>query len=143
MDRPEETANSMGIVCGSRAHLEKEESAQRSYFRLILMHGFHILVWLFCVQKIRDTQCGFKLLTRKSAQVVFEALHVERWAFDVEMLYIAQTLNIPILEVPVNWIEVEGSKIVPFWSWLQMGKDLLLIWLRYSTGAWKINGAKK
>ena len=31
-----------------------------------------------------------------------------------------------------------GSKIVPVWSWLQMGRDLFLIWLRYSTGAWKI-----
>lgn len=32
----------------------------------------------------------------------------------------------------------KGSKIVPVWSWLQMGRDLILIWLRYSTGAWKL-----
>lgn len=138
IDKPEETALSDAIICGSRAHLEKEETAKRSYFRLFLMHGFHFLVWLLCVRGIRDTQCGFKLLTRKSARTVFEALHVERWAFDVEMLYIAQTLNIPITEVAVNWTEIEGSKIIPFWSWLQMGKDLLLIWLRYRIGAWKI-----
>ena len=31
-----------------------------------------------------------------------------------------------------------GSKIVPVWSWLQMGRDLFLIWFRYTTGAWKL-----
>ncbi|KYN21591.1 PREDICTED: dolichyl-phosphate beta-glucosyltransferase [Trachymyrmex cornetzi] len=142
INKPEKTASSDAVICGSRAHLEKEETAKRSYFRLFLMHGFHFLVWLLCVRGIRDTQCGFKLLTRKSARTIFEALHVERWAFDVEMLYIAQTLNIPVTEIAVNWTEIEGSKIVPFWSWLQMGRDLFFIWLRYRIGAWKINKPK-
>ncbi|KYN38376.1 Dolichyl-phosphate beta-glucosyltransferase [Trachymyrmex septentrionalis] len=142
INKPEKTASSDAVICGSRAHLEKEETAKRSYFRLFLMHGFHFLVWLLCVRGIRDTQCGFKLLTRKSAKTIFEALHVERWAFDVEMLYIAQTLNIPVTEIAVNWTEIEGSKIIPFWSWLQMGRDLFFIWLRYRIGAWKINKLK-
>ncbi|XP_011067413.1 PREDICTED: dolichyl-phosphate beta-glucosyltransferase [Acromyrmex echinatior] len=142
INKPEKTASSDAVICGSRAHLEKEETAKRSYFRLFLMHGFHFLVWLLCVRGIRDTQCGFKLLTRKSARTIFEALHVERWAFDVEMLYIAQTLNIPVTEIAVNWTEIEGSKIIPFWSWLQMGRDLFFIWLRYRIGAWKINKPK-
>ncbi|KAL6265428.1 hypothetical protein P5V15_002225 [Pogonomyrmex californicus] len=142
MSEPEKTALSDAVICGSRAHLEKEETVKRSYFRLFLMHGFHFLVWLLCVRGVRDTQCGFKLLTRKSARTIFEALHVERWAFDVEMLYIAQTLNIPITEIAVNWTEIEGSKIIPFWSWLQMGRDLFFIWLRYTIGAWKINKPK-
>lgn len=64
-------------------------------------------------------------------------------AFDVELLYIAQTLEIPIGEVAVNWIEIDGSKITPVWSWIQMGVDLGLIWLRYSIGAWKIKPNKK
>lgn len=140
---PDQVSESHGIVCGSRAHLETEETAKRSYFRLILMHGFHFLVWLLCVKGVRDTQCGFKLLTRRSSRTLFQALHVERWAFDVEMLYIAQALNIPITEIPVNWTEIEGSKIVPVWSWLQMGRDLFLIWFRYRIGAWKIAKPKE
>lgn len=31
-------------------------------------------------------------------------------AFDVELLYIAQRLNIPITEVAVNWQEIDGMK---------------------------------
>lgn len=140
---PDKVANAEAVVCGSRAHLEKDETAKRSFFRLFLMHGFHFLVWALCVREIKDTQCGFKLLTRSSAKCLFDALHVERWAFDVEMLYIAQKLNIPLTEIAVNWMEIEGSKIVPFWSWLQMGRDLGLIWLRYKIGAWKIYKYKK
>ncbi|CAD6243155.1 GSCOCG00009666001-RA-CDS [Cotesia congregata] len=140
---PEKVANAHAVVCGSRAHLEEAEAARRSFFRLILMHGFHFLVWTLCVRHVRDTQCGFKLFTRESAKTLFDALHVERWAFDVEILYIAQTLDIPITEIAVNWTEIEGSKIIPFWSWLEMGCDLLLIWLRYKIRAWRIIRPKK
>ncbi|PSN49390.1 Dolichyl-phosphate beta-glucosyltransferase [Blattella germanica] len=135
---PDIVAGSLGIVCGSRAHLEEQAISSRSFFRTFLMYGFHFLVWFFTVRGIRDTQCGFKLLTREAARICFRSLHVERWAFDVELLYIAQKLKIPISEVAVNWTEIEGSKLVPVWSWLQMGRDLFLIWLRYRIGAWKI-----
>ncbi|KAM9192696.1 dolichyl-phosphate beta-glucosyltransferase isoform 2-T2 [Dugong dugon] len=133
----------MAIACGSRAHLEKESIAQRSYFRTLLMYGFHFLVWFLCVKGIRDTQCGFKLFTREAASQTFSSLHIERWAFDVELLYIAQFFKIPVAEVAVNWTEIEGSKLVPFWSWLQMGKDLLFIRLRYLTGAWRLEHTRK
>ncbi|XP_047464004.1 dolichyl-phosphate beta-glucosyltransferase [Mugil cephalus] len=133
----------MAIACGSRAHLEKESVAERSVFRTFLMYGFHFLVWFFCVRGIKDTQCGFKLFTREAALKTFSSLHVERWAFDVELLYIAQCFKIPIAEVAVNWTEIEGSKLVPFWSWLQMGRDLISIRLRYLTGAWKLQSPHK
>lgn len=127
------------IVIGSRAHLEDEATAQRSFFRTILMHGFHLLVYIFAVRKIRDTQCGFKLLTRSAARQVFRIMHVEKWAFDVELLFIAQKLKFKIDEIAVYWTEIEGSKVTPFWSWIQMGRDLILIWLRYAIGAWKLH----
>ncbi|KAM9788895.1 dolichyl-phosphate beta-glucosyltransferase [Neosynchiropus ocellatus] len=135
--------SNMAISCGSRAHLEQDSVAQRSLFRTFLMYGFHFLVWFFCVRGIRDTQCGFKLFTREAALQTFPFLHVERWAFDVELLYIAQCFKIPIAEVAVNWTEIEGSKLVPVWSWLQMGRDLVFIRLRYVTGAWKLQTPQK
>lgn len=44
--------------------------------------------------------------------------------------------------VPVGFV-LTGSKIVPFWSWLQMGLDLVFIRLRYITGAWKLQSPHK
>jgi len=43
------------------------------------MFGFHFLVWFLCVRGIRDTQCGFKLISRPAAWLLFRNQHVERW----------------------------------------------------------------
>lgn len=75
------------------------------------MYGFHFLVSMFGVKGIRDTQCGFKLTTRQAACLIYPSLHVERWAFDVELLYIAKQLKMPISEVAVHWTEIEGKEI--------------------------------
>ncbi|CAF3358038.1 unnamed protein product [Rotaria socialis] len=130
--------NNEVAICGSRRHLETESVAKRSAFRTLLMYAFHFEVWLFAVKSIRDTQCGFKLFSRESARKIFSQMHVERWAFDVELLYIAEKLNIPIFEVDVNWQEIPGSKLDPFTASFQMGIDILAIWMRYLFGIWKI-----
>lgn len=78
-------------------------------FRTLLMKGFHFLVWFLCVRGVKDTQCGFKLLSRSAAAALFVSLHVERWAFDVELLYIAQCLGMQLREVAVRWQEIEGK----------------------------------
>lgn len=88
-----------GIVVGSRAHLAKESMAKRAWYRTILMKGFHLLVMLFATQNVQDTQCGFKLFTKEAARLVFPAMHTRRWAFDIEMIVIAESLGIPIKEV--------------------------------------------
>jgi len=127
-----------GIVCGSRAHMEEESIASRTFLRTVLMYGFHLCVWVFAVKTVKDTQCGFKLLTRKTAQIIFKSLHIERWAFDVEMLKVAEMLSIPIGEVSVRWQEIEGSKLDPIFAAVQMFRDIFLLWLRYAVGAWKL-----
>jgi dolichyl-phosphate beta-glucosyltransferase len=122
------------IAIGSRAHLQKESIASRSLFRTILMYGFHLGVWLLAVRTVKDTQCGFKLFGRQIAKLLFTHIHVEKWAFDVELLLIAERLDCNISEIAVNWTEIEGSKVVPFWSWLQMGKDVAIISFKYAFG---------
>lgn len=125
------------IAIGSRAHLEQESIAQRSLFRTILMWGFHFIVWLLTVKSAHDTQCGFKMFPRTIAQILFTHTHIERWAFDVELLLLAERLRLPIGEIPVEWTEIEGSKIVPVFSWLQMGIDVSLIFWNYTIGAYR------
>lgn len=64
-------------------------------------------------------------------------------AFDVELLFIAESFKTPIDEIAVNWTEIEGSKLTPLMSSIQMGRDLLLIWFRYQIGAWKLTILEK
>ena len=95
-----------------------------------------------------------QLLKRKTALKLFKTLHIERWAFDVEMLkvfvlksvivptdintQVAEMMNIPIGEIAVRWQEIDGSKLNPLLAAIQMFKDIFLLWLRYAIGAWKI-----
>ena len=127
-----------GLVCGSRAHLEKESACQRSLLRTILMKGFHVCVRAFGCKTVLDTQCGFKLMTRKTAKIVFHSLHVKRWVFDVELIKIAEILKIPTAEVSVCWTEIDGSKLHPIRASVQMFIDLFFLWLRYFVGVWKV-----
>lgn len=73
---------------------------------------------------------------------LFPQIHIERWAFDVELLYIAELFNFSVSETAVEWAEVDGSKITPIISWIQMGRDILLIWFRYSLNIWRVNDIK-
>lgn len=84
------------------------------------MVGFHTLLRIMCPGHIQDTQCGFKLFTREAARMVFPNQHIERWAFDVELLLLAVKQHIPLYEVPVNWHEVDGSKLTPLASSVQV-----------------------
>lgn len=103
----ERVSNALAIVCGSRAHLEDEAIATRSLFRTILMHGFHTLVWILAVRSVRDTQCGFKLLTREAARVCFSSLHVERWY--VLVLFVQpRTLN---SELACGYLRKVGNRL--------------------------------
>ncbi|EGN96925.1 glycosyltransferase family 2 protein, partial [Serpula lacrymans var. lacrymans S7.3] len=61
--------NEPAVVVGSRAHLVKTEAVvKRSFIRNILMYGLHTILRIVGVGHIRDTQCGFKLFTRRAAQ---------------------------------------------------------------------------
>jgi dolichyl-phosphate beta-glucosyltransferase len=128
---------------GSRAYLEKESTAQRSFVRTILMKAFHFFVSLFVSSKIHDTQCGFKLFTADSSQAVFDTLHLRRWAFDTEVVLLCDQLGIQILEVAVPWHEVDGSKLSTSKLALAMVsitmlRDMVCVRTCYTFGIWKV-----
>lgn len=133
----------LGMSIGSRAHLAENSKTRRSFVRSILMQGFHVLVTILCTRNIKDTQCGFKLFTRAAGRSIFKDLHLQRWAFDIEVIYIAEQLYIPISEVPVDWQEVEGSKLIQnrfdvIKTSLTMARDMLNVNLAYNLGLWKV-----
>jgi len=112
---------------------------QRKFHRKLLMYGFHFLVSCLCVKNVRDTQCGFKLFTRKAACLIFRNQHLQRWCFDVELLYLAQKhFGIPIVEVAVNWTEIPGSKIDVFRESFNMGRDMVLVRFLYMFRVWRV-----
>lgn len=130
-----------GIAVGSRAHMAEDAVAKRKWYRNILMYGFHFVVTVIGgIKNIKDTQCGFKLFTRKTAQVLFFNQRLRRWCFDIELLHVAQRLGyIPTVEVPISWQEIPGSKLNLIESSFQMGRDVLLIRCAYTFGLWSVD----
>lgn len=63
-------------------------------------------------------------------------------AFDVELIYLCLQLGIPVAEVPVNWHEVDGSKLSPAVAALQMARDIFRIRCLYMFGLWKVAPAR-
>eukprot|EP01089_Gocevia_fonbrunei_P019069 TRINITY_DN661_c0_g1_i1.p1 TRINITY_DN661_c0_g1~~TRINITY_DN661_c0_g1_i1.p1 ORF type:complete len:350 (-),score=58.99 TRINITY_DN661_c0_g1_i1:97-1146(-) len=126
------------LAAGSRAHILEQEAAERVWYRNVLSMVFHLLVAVLCVRGIKDTQCGFKLFNRKAAQILFPNQHIERWAFDVELLLMARNQGMNIVEVPVDWEEIEGSTLNPIAASIQMARDLLRIRLMYILGVWSV-----
>jgi dolichyl-phosphate beta-glucosyltransferase len=75
----------------------------------------------------QDTQCGFKMFTADAAAKIFSLATSDRFAFDAELLLIAERLGYAVEEIPVHWHEVRGSKVRVWRDAPQMALELLRI----------------
>jgi len=87
-----------------------------------------------------DTQCGFKMLTNKAAKAVASRMVVDRFGFDFELIVLAKKLGLKIKQMPVRWLNEEGSTVTLTGpnGYLQVLKDLFKTRLRLWTGKYKI-----
>lgn len=99
------------VVIGSRALYSPGTHVERRWGRAVAGRIFAFVVNLWVVPGIADTQCGFKMFRRHAAHRIFEIQKLDRFAFDVEVLRIASLLGYRVVEVPVNWTNIEGSKV--------------------------------
>jgi dolichyl-phosphate beta-glucosyltransferase len=74
-----------------------------------------------------DTQCGFKCFRREKVLPVFKRLKIDRFSFDVELLFVAQKHRLKIKEVPVEWKNVLFSRVRIIRDSTQMLIDLFRI----------------
>ncbi|ORY15176.1 nucleotide-diphospho-sugar transferase [Clohesyomyces aquaticus] len=130
-----------GVAIGSRAHMVGSEAVvKRSILRNFLMHSFHVLLRLMtppATAAIKDTQCGFKLFSRAALPYIVPYMHCEGWIFDVEMLMLAESANIPMVEVAIGWKEVMGSKLNVIWDSLGMAWGLAILRASWAFGVYK------
>ncbi|MBE7540850.1 MAG: glycosyltransferase family 2 protein [Bryobacteraceae bacterium] len=109
---------------GSRALDRSLIGVRQSAFRETSGKFFNLVMRLITGLPYRDTQCGFKLFSRPAAAAVAARQRIEGFGFDVEILFIAKKHQFRILEVPVRWNNVEGTK-VSLWNGLQAFLDPL------------------
>jgi len=95
-----ETLKYKDIVIGSKWHPQSIVDAP--LIRKILSHGFNILVKLLLGLELSDTQAGLKAIRRSAFMRVFPLLSVKRYAFDVELLVVANLLGLRFAELPIR-----------------------------------------
>jgi dolichyl-phosphate beta-glucosyltransferase len=87
-----------------------------------------------------DTQCGFKMLNAKSAEAVASRMVVDRFGFDFELIILAKKLGFKIKQMPVKWLNEEGSSVGLTGpnGFIQVLIDLFKTRLRLCTGKYNI-----
>jgi len=72
---------------------------------------FNLVVRLATGLPFWDTQCGFKAFRMCVCRPLIEAATVDRFGFDVELLFLAYKAGLRLKEIPVRWDHNEGSKV--------------------------------
>lgn len=72
---------------------------------------FNLIVRLATGLPFWDTQCGFKAFRMSVCRPLIEGATIDRFGFDVELLFLAYRAGLRLREIPVRWNHHEGSKV--------------------------------
>lgn len=130
----------MLIGCRVRVAGSPESNANRRFTSRLFMRLFRLILG----SRVRDPQCPFKMFDSAVARRLFEKLAVERYAFDSEIVYKAESAGLTIRQVDVAWRDLRGS-----WSmthtlgvFLRMTSDLVRIRLACSFASGEVARAR-
>ena len=118
-----------GIAIGSRGLDTSKVELHQPAWREAMGKMFNRFVRALTGLPYRDTQCGFKVMRREDVLQLFRAARIERFAYDVEILYLARMAGIRVSEIPVIWRDAPGTKVNALLDSADMLKDILrVVW---------------
>ena len=101
------------VVLGSRAVAGANITLRQPFYRECMGKVFNKILRLFGIWGINDTQCGFKLLDGEVGRNIFSHMVTPGFAFDVELVWLAQRLGHRVLEAGVTWEDSPTSRVQP------------------------------
>jgi dolichyl-phosphate beta-glucosyltransferase len=122
------------VVLGSRSVEGSDITEHQPFYREMMGRTFNLIIRALGVRGLRDTQCGFKLLSGDVARELFAELQIERFAYDVELVWLARKHGYEVVEVGVRWADSSSSKVNPVSDSLRMLWDVLAMRLRRRRG---------
>jgi len=123
-------AQDLDLVMGSRALAESRIGVYQGWLRRNMGRTFNLIMRAITGLPFKDTQCGFKLWRTESIRPLLGRLTIDGFAWDVELLVLAQRGGLSLAEVPVEWNDAEGSKVAMLADPLRMLRDLVRVRLR-------------
>jgi dolichyl-phosphate beta-glucosyltransferase len=133
----------LDILIGDRKHKTSQIIKKQWWLRQKMGEVFNLFVQSLTFKGIKDTQCGFKAFRKKTILPLFGHLKTDGFAFDVEVLWLAQKLGYKIKTLPVKWINSKDSKVRIVRDSLKMFFDLILIRLRVAKSLRVIQSASQ
>lgn len=105
------------VVIGSRDSKDVRGARQevsQSFIKRLMGNFGNLLIQIFGVWGIWDTQNGFKMFYEKAAKDIFSRTKMDRFSFDIEALALARNLEYKIGIIPVHWINNTASSVTLF-----------------------------
>lgn len=99
------------VVFGSRALDRRLIGTHQPWAREQSGRVFNLMMRLLTGLPFKDTQCGFKAFRMDVCRPVVEGAIIDRFGFDVELLFIAHRAGLRMLEYPVRWDDVAGGTV--------------------------------
>lgn len=128
--------NGFDVVIGSRYVKSSFIVKKQPLYRVVLSRMSNILIQAVLLPGIYDTQCGFKMFSRKASEVIFSKTTVNGWGSDLEMLAIARIFKFKIKEAPVKW-EAQDESTVRSHAFIHTLKELFIIKKKVCTKFYK------
>jgi len=125
------------VLVGSRAVDRSSVKVHQPFYREAMGRIFNLFVQTLAIPGVKDTQCGFKAFRLEAARAIFPLQTVERFGFDVEVLYIARKKGFRISETPVQWVNSPYSKVHVVRDSIEMLTDLIVIRLNDGKGLYQ------
>lgn len=102
--------NNYKVIIGSRKidTFSYNLNIRRSIRHFISLTG--VVLNKTLVKGIYDTQCPFKLMEVDLAKKIFKKMKIDRYAFDLEFLFLTQKDKVKVKEVSIDYRAQTGSK---------------------------------
>jgi dolichyl-phosphate beta-glucosyltransferase len=107
-------------------------TVHRSWLRHVCGRAFATFVAVVTGIPVYDSQCGFKVIRRKCYEAIRSHLREKRFAFDIELLIALRRSGARIIEVPIDWFDVPGSKLHFIRDTAQMLAAVISMRMRHS-----------
>lgn len=116
------------VILGSKKMPGSTAIIPRSLIRNIVGYGHSLIASLVLGTYYWDFQGGFKIFSKRYIREVFSMLKIDRWGFDMEVLFLARKMNFKVKELPVVWSHVDkDSKVELIHDITRSIKDMLKI----------------
>lgn len=130
LERLERRTSEADVVLGSRAVAESEIVRHQPIYRELMGKSFNLIIRSIGLVGLHDTQCGFKLFRGPVARELFERTKVDHFAFDVEVVWLAQKAGHRVVEEGVTWEDSPNSRVSPIGDSWKMLVDVLALRFR-------------